>query len=264
MMLEDYSDKESSQEKTVIQKIRLAFWTLKFTGEYKEFEKHFLASFYHYSLNKVRFAILTAVVIYAFFGILDAALIPDYTNKFWTIRYLIVIPLLLGVLALSFTRIFKKKIQFISASVALFSGLGVIVIIYLAPPNLSNYYFPGLILILVMSYGFMRLRFVWSAFVGIPITTFYIVAAFDYIEMPYLLCVFNSFFLIAINIVGFMVSREFEIYARKEYFANQLLKIERMKLKSLNTRLEAKIKEKSQQFTHLQNEILTDDVETKD
>lgn len=245
---------ESEQERTVREKTRLDFWTLKFTDEYKELEKHFLVSFYTDSLNKVRFALILAVIFYALFGILDVMLIPEYKYKMWTIRYLIVIPLLLSVLALSFTRVFKKKIQFISANVVLLSGIGVIIIIWLAPVELSNYYFPGLILILLMNYGFLRLRFIWASSVGLLVSISYIIAAFDFIEMPYLQCVFNSFFLFALNVVGVFVSREFEVHARREYFWNQLLKIERMKLKTLNARMEAKIKERANQL----KEILED------
>jgi len=263
LMAEDQTDLEILSEKEKGQKFDLDFWSLKFTGQYKEFEKSFLVSYFNNSLNKVRLAILSAIIFYALFGILDAAYIPDFKYKLWTIRYLIVIPVLIAILSLSFKRIFKRKIQFISSMVVFLSGLSVIVIIWLAPPFLSNYYFPGLVLILFMNYGFMKLRFVWASFVGVSITTLYIIFAFEIIQMPYLLCVFNSFFLIAINVVGIFISREFEIYARKEYFSNQLLKIEQMKLKTLNVRLEAKIKDKALQFTQLQKDILNDDENNK-
>jgi hypothetical protein len=255
-MQEEQSELEILTDKISGKKIRLSFMSLRFTGEYKEFEKPFLVSFFNKSLNKVRMAILTAIIFYSFFGILDAALIPDFKYKYWTLRYLIVIPLLIIVLTSSFTRLFKKKIQFVSSLVVLLSGLSVIVMIWFAPTFLSNYYFPGLVLILFMNYGLMKLRFIWSSSVGVILATIYIVFAFEYIEMPYLLSVFNSFFLAAINIVGILISREFEVFARKEYFSNQLLKIEQMKLKTLNARLEAKIKDKASQLSLLQKEML--------
>ena len=261
-MTEEQIDQENTEEVSTLKKINLSFWTLRFSGEYKEFEKHFLVSFYNRSLNKVRFALLTAIILYSLFAILDAALIIDFKYKFSTLRYLVVIPSLIGVLAISFARIFKKKIQFISSMIVLFSGIVVIIMIWLAPQSISNYYFPGLILIIVMNYGFMKLRFIWATSVGTVLSLFYVIAAFKFIEMTYLLCVFNSFFLIVINIVGIFISRELEIHVRKEYFSNQLLKIERMKLKSLNARLEAKIKDKASQLNLLQQEIMNDE-ETK-
>jgi len=262
-MNEENIDQHISDQNSTEQKIDLDFWTLRFSGEYKEFEKHFLVAFFNNSINKVRMAILTAIIMYSIFGILDAALIPDFKFKFRTLRYLIAIPLLLGVLGFSFTRIFKKKVQFISSVVVFMSGLTVVLIILLAPTLISNYYFPGLILILVMNYGLMKLRFIWASSTGIILSFIYIFAAFQYFEMPYVLKVFNSFFLITINVVGIFISREFEIHARKEYFSNQLLKIERMKLKTLNARLEAKIKDKASQLSQLQKEILNDEEQKK-
>ena len=256
IMTEVFSEHDDEQDKNAIEKIKLDFWTLSFSNIHKEFESHFLLAFYSGSLNKVRFALLLAVIFYAVFGILDVYFIPEFQYKLWTVRYLIVIPLLLSILALSFSRFFKRNVQFISAVIVLLSALSVIAIIWLSPADLNNYYYSGLILILIMNYGLLRLRFLWATAVGVPVSLCYIILSFNHIEMPFLQCVFNAFFLSAINAVGIFISREFEIYARKEYFSTQLLKIERMKLKGLNARLEAKIKDKASQLNLIQKEIL--------
>lgn len=255
-MTEVFTENDTEQEKSVIEKIKLNFWTLRFANEYKEFESHFLVAFYKSSLNRVRFALFLAVIFYVVFGILDVYYIPDYKYKFWTVRYLIVIPLLLTILALTFSRFFRRRSQLISTAIVFFSSLGVIAVIWLAPSDLNDYYYSGLVIILIMNYGLLKLRFIWASMAGVLVSFCYIILSFDYIEMPFLQCVFNSFFLIAINIVGIFISRELEIYARKEYFSNQLLKIEQMKLKGLNNRLEAKIRDKASQLNILQKEIM--------
>jgi len=255
-MVHNNKNQETEEDDDLIRNFELSFISLAFTKENKEFENHFLIDFYNRSLNQVRLAIFMAVVLYALFGILDAALIPEFKYKFWTFRYLIVIPMLVGILAFSFTRIYKRKIQFVSTAAVIMSAFGVIGIITLAPQDLSNYYFPGFILIIIMNYGFLKLRFIWAASAGLISTVLYITGAFSFIDMPYLLSVINSFFLIAINIIGMLIARNLEIYARKAYFSNQLLKIEQFKLKALNIRLEAKIKDKSQQLGNLQKEMM--------
>ncbi len=255
-MLQNNNVQEIEEDDEHIRNFELSSLSLAFTKENREFENHFLIDFYNRSLNQVRFAIFLAIILYALFGILDAALIPEFKYKFWTIRYLLVIPMLVGVLAFSFTRIYKRKIQFVSASVVIMSAFGVVGIIALAPQDLSNYYFPGFILIIIMNYGFLKLRFIWAAAAGALPSVLYVIGAFSFIEMPYLLSVINSFFLISINIIGMLIARNLEIYARKAYFSNQLLKIERFKLKTLNVRLEAKIKDKSQQIGNLQKEMM--------
>ncbi|MDF1546683.1 MAG: hypothetical protein P1P88_02600 [Bacteroidales bacterium] len=253
---------EITDEKQVIRTFSLNSITLAFTKENKELETHFLVDFYNKSLDHVRLAIFAAIILYALYGIIDAALIPEFEHKFLTLRYLLVIPMLLSVLAFSFAKIYKRKIQFVNAMVVLISCLGVTGMIWLAPENLANYYFAGLILILVMNYGFLRLRFIWAVAAGILSSTAYIIAAFFIIQMPFLLAVVNSFFLIAINLIGFFIARYLEYYARRDYFTNQLLKIERVKLRTLNARLEAKIKDKANQLGNLQKEIL-DELENK-
>jgi len=253
---------EITDENQVIRSFSLDSITLAFIKENKELETHFLVDFYNKSLNQVRLAIFMAIIIYALYGIIDSALIPEFEHKFLVLRYLLVIPMLVGVLAFSFTKIYKRKIQFVSATVVVASSLGVTCMIWLAPQDLANYYFAGLILILVMNYGFLRLRFIWAGAAGVIASMGYILGAFTFIEMPFLLSVINSFFLITINIIGFFIARYLEYYARRDYFTNQLLKIERVKLKTLNARLEAKIKDKANQIGNLQKEIL-DEMENK-
>ena len=229
--------------------------TLSFSGANKEFEKHFLVEYHNKSVNQIRLALFLALILYAFFGILDAALIPDFKNKFWTVRYFIIIPSLLGILILSFSKIFKKYMQIISGTLVNISAFGIIVIIWFAPPDLSNYYFAGLLLVIIMNYGFLRLRFIWATMAGFIVTAAYIIIAFNFIQMPFLLSAVNSFFLVSLNIIGMFIAYNFEYYARKNYFTNQLLKIEKVKLRTLNKRLDAKIKDKSAQFVNLNKEI---------
>ena len=253
---------EIKDDKQVLKKFALDFITLAFTKENKELEKHFLVDFYNKSLNQVRFAIFMAIIIYSLFGIIDAALIPDFEYKFLIVRYLMVIPMLLGVLAFSFTKLYKRKLQFVSACVVTCSCFGVIGMIMLAPENLGGYYFTGMILILIMNYGFLKQRFIWAVAAGFISTIVYVVGVFTFIKTPFLQAVVNSFFLVSVNLIGFYIARYLEIYARRDYFTNQLLKIERVKLRTLNARLEAKIKDKANQIGSLQKEIL-DDLERK-
>lgn len=229
--------------------------TLAFKGEESELEQHFLLEYAAKSLNQLRFALFSALIIYSLFGILDIALIPDFKNKFWTIRYLIVTPLLLSLLLFSFSAYFKQIMQLVSAFLVIISAYGILAMIWLAPFDLSNYYFPGIILVLIMNYGFIKERFIWASSAGIIVVSSYVVLSFSILQTPFLLNVVNSFFLIFVNIIGMFIAYNLELNSRKEYYSNQLLKIERLKLKTLNARLEAKVKGKSAQIGSLNKEI---------
>ncbi len=249
-IVEEYEIKDDKQ---TIRKFSLNFITLAFAKENKELENHFLVNFYNTSLNKVRLSLFVAIIFYALFGIIDAAYIPDFKHKYIVIRYLLVVPTLVAILAFSFTRLYKKKIQFVSACLVIASCMGVIIMTVLAPPSFSNFYFPGILLILITNYGFLRQRFIWATSAGFISSIIYIIVAFAYSDVPFLQALMNSFFLISINTIGIFIARHNERYARRYYFVNHLLTIERVKLRTSNSRLEAKIKNKSSQINMQRN-----------
>lgn len=250
--IEEYEIKDDRQ---TIRKFSLNFITLAFTNENKELENHFLVDFYNKSLNKVRQSLFVSIIFYAIFGIFDAAFIPDFEYKCIVARYLLVILTLLAVLAFTFTRLYKKKIQFVSACLVIASSLGVILMTMLAPVGFSNFYFQGILLILITNYGFLRQRFIWATGAGLISSVIYIIIAFSYFKFPFLPSLINSFFLMAVNTIGMFIARHNERYARRYYFTNQLLIIERVKLRNLNSRLEAKIKNKSTQINNMQRDM---------
>ena len=229
--------------------------TLAFKGEESELEPHFLLEYATTSLNQLRFGLFSALVIYTLFGILDVALIPDFKNKFWTIRYLIVTPVLLGLLIFSFFAYFKRIMQIVSAILVIVTAFGLLGMMWLAPIDLTNFYFPGIILILIMNYGFLKERFIWASSAGIIVVNSYIILSFSVFNTPFLLNVVNSFFLVFVNIIGMFIAYNMELNSRKEYYSKQLLQIERSKLKTLNARMEAKVKDKSAQIGNLNKEM---------
>ncbi len=252
-LIEEY---EIKLDKTTTRTFSLNFISLAFTKEHKELENHFLVNYYRKSLNKVRLSLFVAIIFYAIFGIFDAAFIPDFEHKYFILRYIVTVASLLAVMAFSFTRLYKKKIQFVSACLVIASSLGVTTMTVLAPIGFSDFYFKGIFLILITNYGFLRQRFIWATSAGLISSIAYIIVAFSFTKFPFLQSLINSFFLIAVNTVGIFIARHNERYARRYYFINHLLAIERSKLRTLNTRLEAKIKDKSVQINEMQRNIV--------
>ena len=238
-----------------IRKFRINLVTLAFTGEEKELEADFLDQYANRSLNQQRFALFFALIIYSLFGILDIALIPDFMHKLWTVRYLVVAVSLLGLLLLSFLPFFKKMMQVFVSLLVILTAAGLLRMMMIAPGDLSNYYFPGLGLILIMNYGFFRLRFIWASIAGIVVVTGYIIMSFSVFKTPFLTNIVNSFFIMFTNIIGMFIAYNLELNYRRVYYTKQLLYIERSKLKTLNARLEAKVKDKAAQIGNLNKEI---------
>ena len=83
--------------------------TLKFTVE--NIEKKFRKEYFDKSITIFRFSFITVIILYAAFGYLDLIHSGNYFKSFFTIRYLIVIPFLIGVLLFSFNKNFIKVWQ---------------------------------------------------------------------------------------------------------------------------------------------------------
>ncbi|OQX97353.1 MAG: hypothetical protein B6I20_12810 [Bacteroidetes bacterium 4572_117] len=221
---------QSNLEERDIRRFGINPVTLAFKGEESVLEQHFLQEYAIKSLNQIRFALFSVLIIYSLFGILDVALIPDFKNKYWTIRSIIVIPSLLILLIMSFLDFFKQFMQLMSAILVVASAFVVLGMMWLAPTDFSNYYFPGVVLVVIMNYGFLQQRFIWASFAGIVVVSSYVILSFGLFSTPFLLNMVNSFFLIFINIVGMFIAYKLELNSRKEYHSKQLLQLERAKL----------------------------------
>ena len=84
----------------------LNHFTLAFTNQ--QFEQDFRAAYDWKSLRQLRLGIVTTMALYAVFGVLDRSIIPEVQETAAVIRYAVVCPLALGVLALSFRRSFVR------------------------------------------------------------------------------------------------------------------------------------------------------------
>ena len=76
-----------------------------------EVERDFSAHSYAHSLFFIRLYLVAAVVLYSSFGILDAIIGKEYHDDLWRIRYGFAVPVMLVVLALSYTRGFYAYVQ---------------------------------------------------------------------------------------------------------------------------------------------------------
>ncbi len=122
-------------------------FTLSFIDHY---ESEFLKDYSNKSVYHSRIALMLAMFFYGIFGILDAWLAPEEKISLWIIRYVIFIPYTLMVIFFTFSRRFKGLMQAANASVVLLAGVGIICMIMIAPANVSNSYYAGLILVFII------------------------------------------------------------------------------------------------------------------
>ena len=226
-------------------KMKLHPLTLKFSGESSKLEESFLKDYYKISLSQIRLFMILGAVLYAAFGVLDALLMPEEEIVMWIIRVIVIGPGLVGVLLLSYSELFEKHMQTILALSYTLAGTCIICMIIAAPPQVSYFYYAGLILVFMWGYTLIRLFFVWASFAGWLQVIFYEIAAVWVNPTPWNIFINNNFFFISANIVGMMSCYSIEFYARRDFFMKKQLEIEQESVRRINEELEDRVKQRT-------------------
>jgi PAS domain S-box-containing protein len=243
-----------------IDDFRLNFFTLSFP---EVLENEFLADYFKKSLKHVRIALLMAIFFYSIFGLLDAWLAPEAKKSLWLIRYTIFVPFVAAVFLFSFHKNFEKYMQFSIAAVILLAGLGIIVMILLAPYPTNYSYYAGLILVFIYGYTFFKLRFLYATIAGWLIVIAYEFAAIMLSQTPIAILVNNNFFFLTGNIIGMFAGYSIEFYSRKDFLQARLLQAEKKKVDDINRKLEKRVAERTQQLAQSNEELRQEVLERK-
>jgi diguanylate cyclase (GGDEF)-like protein/PAS domain S-box-containing protein len=235
--------------------MKLHLLTLKFSGKYSNLEALFQNNYYRLSLTQIRTFLVLGSLLYATFGVLDALLMPQQKATIWFIRFVVVCPLLLVVLLISFSDFFERYMQPILASILIVAGGGIICMIAIAPPPVSYYYYAGLMLVFMWGYMFIRLRFLWAALAGWVLVILYEVVVIWINPVPFDILINNNFFLISANALGMLASYFIEFYARHDFFLTQQLEIERENVNKVNQELEERVKRRTADYQIINKEL---------
>jgi len=245
----------SDQERMTLHPVTLAF-----KGSQKSLEKTFLDEYFIFALPVVRVTLILSLLIYAVFGILDAHLIPDKKHIFWIIRYVFVCPMILSLFIVTFHPVFKKIMQQALAGMEILAGVGIILMVILARPPVSYAYYTGLILIFIVGYTVINMRFIWASAAGWILVFLYEFAAVYMNPTPIPVLINNNFFFISANLIGMLACYLIEFHARRDFFSKHLLEIEREKVRQARDQLEERVNERTEQLLetnrHLEQEII--------
>ena len=222
--------------------------TLKFSGESSKLEEPFLSYYYRMSLPQLRIFLILGSLLYASFGILDAILMPEQKYTIWFIRFIIVCPVILGMLLTSFSKSFERYMQPFLAVVLILAGGCIIFMIVIAPIPINYDYYAGLMLVLMLGYTFVRVRFLWASLAGWVQVLLYEIATIWISPTPFNIFINNNFFLISANVIGMLVCYYIESDARRDFFLTQQLEIEREKVNQINRELEERVEKRTTDY----------------
>jgi signal transduction histidine kinase/ActR/RegA family two-component response regulator len=238
------------------------YLTLSFNGDFASYEKEYQEDYFLKSLNPFRFSLILSMIFYGAFAFLDAVTVPTLKQIFWFIRFGVVSPVLIGAYIFSYSKLFKKYMQFIISFTMFVTSAGIIVmIIYTA--KIENYsYYAGLILIFIIGYTFVRARFIFASVAGWSIVILYEISAIWLSKTPVTILVNNNFFFISANFIGMFISYFLELSTRKEFFMRILLEQEKENVKTANDALEIRVQERTTQLLNA-NEDLKKEIEIR-
>jgi signal transduction histidine kinase/ActR/RegA family two-component response regulator len=233
--------------------------TLVFKGAIADLEKPFLDQYVKSSLRQVRMAVFLGIFFYAGFGLLDYVIVPELKHQYWLVRYGIVGPTGLALVALTYSRYFDRIMQPAIAIAVLVGAAGIIYMTINGPPLVSRTYYSGLMLTLLLYYAYLRARFIWASITGCTITSAYLVVTLVCQDLPQTIIFNNNFFCMASNLLGMLVSYSLEYYARRDFYMSNLVEKERQKAESANQRLEQTVQKRTAMLA-LANDDLREEI----
>ena len=235
--------------------MNLNLFTLKFSGKWKSFEHEYLLDHGVRSVRHIRIALLLGFILYSAFGILDTILAPEQTAILWFVRYVVVCPAVLCCFFLSFWSGFKFYSQQFVLLILIIAGGGISVMVAVTSPPATFSYYAGVILVLMLGYGFSATRFLWASLAGWINLAIYEVVAVWIVQTPGPVLISNNFFFVSANIIGMFSGYAIEFYMRKDFFMARMLDFEREKIADMNQNLEQKVDERTSEVMKMNENL---------
>jgi len=204
-----------------------------------DLEPGFIEYHVEHSLPFTRLALILAVVLYALFGILDLYIVPSVAHWIWLIRYAIYCPIGTAVLCFTFTQRFKAIMQPVLSGTAIVTGLGIVAMIAIAPPEAGYLYYAGLLLVIPWAYTALQLRFSAATKSCAIIIVSYELVAIWLKHTPVQILINNNFFFISSVIIGMVAGYMIERGYRTHFLQRQTIETQRAELAVHNQLLDS-------------------------
>jgi adenylate cyclase len=222
-------------EATLEAQKKAAYW-LRFG---REDERRFQVFYGKTSLLFSRATLVLAIIGYVLFGFADLWSLPISYPKAWLIRYAVICPIYLLVVALSFRSKGSRSIPRLTGITHVIGGLGLMAIMTIALPSEVGHrmYFLGLVFV-ILAIHLSRLRFGYATALGWTMMLGYAAlgiwkSAMLHSPSETAFLIGNLFYLSFMNIAGMFVSYILEVSARIEFLQRRALAYEKQRSERL-------------------------------
>ena len=189
------------------------------------------------TLKHLRVALLTGLFLFMVFGIVDLMLLPADRKHMWIIRYVVVCPTIAAGLAFTFALRFRRFIQPVISFAMLVASLGIVAMVYFDPTPAKNYYYSGILLLIMGAFTFISLRFLYAVSWALATTFAYGAVAIFANHTDSNILAQNIFNIIATIIIGAFSNYLMENYQRRDFLNALLLEYENRQLQTASDEL---------------------------
>jgi len=250
------SDKLTSEERIVASKYALDQLRLSFRDNAceAEYQKETLNN----ALTYIRYYVGAGAAFYVLFGVLDFLVLSGTVLKMTlAIRFGIVLPVLSIILALTYHPRFYAFAQVALTAAMLSCGMGIIVMTAILPAPFNSTYYAGIILVAAYCGTLIRLKFQYSSLCSLILIAAYQIVAVRINPLPVDIYYNNMFFLAMATGVGIFTSYLHELYMRRAYVADVVIRAQNEKTKALLIEARVANKAKSEFLATMSHELRT-------
>ena len=187
-----------------------------------ELETAFLNYRYLRLLKRIPTIGFVGLVLFTLFSVLDFIFLPaDASNITIAIRMLVICPLIVCVILLAIKAVNARFFIYFYAFVYVFSGCGILSIIYTADAFSYSLPYDGILLHLVFGYFLMGLPYRMAITSSLWVSGFYFLVSL-YMHLPLEQLISNAIFIISLNFMG-AIGSYMQDRARRSLFLNEKL-----------------------------------------
>ena len=250
------SDKLTNEERVVASKYALDHLRLSFRD--KECEAQYQEDTLNVALSFVRYYVAAGAVFYVLFGALDYLILPaSMLHMTLSVRLGLVMPVLAFILALTYHPRFHSFAQWALTAAMLACGMGIIVMAAILPAPYNGTYYAGIIMVAAYCGTLIRLKFQYSSLCSLILIGSYQIVAVYVNPLPRDIYFNNMFFLAMATGVGIFASYLHELYMRRAYVADVVIRAQNEKTKALLIEARVANKAKSEFLATMSHELRT-------
>lgn len=214
--------------------IKINPYTLSF--EDKFLNRDFFNDVAKKSTKVVRLSMMSAIIIYLVFGIIDQDIVIESPDKNYPYRIIGIAQFIIVFISTYFS-FFRKYSQEILSSIILIGGINVLMISLDSGNNL----YVGLILTSIYAHSLLRLRFIYASLTTWLLIIAYFVMLILRNAAPSGVVINNTFFLVTSNLLGMFASYSIEYFMRSAFWKSHIVNIKSGELEAEYARKSAEL-----------------------